>query len=134
MTVQRELVRRIDRHLIAAGARPVHISELCDHFKVSRRTLHRAFHDVMGIGPIAYLRRKRLDDVRAVLLTADLGVKIGDIARAHGFHEGGHFAVYYRRTFGELPSQTLQRSRRRGVQQRDAGGRDDEPYTTNGQP
>jgi AraC family ethanolamine operon transcriptional activator len=52
MTAQRELVRRIDRYLIAAGAGPVHISELCEHFKVSRRTLH--FRDVLGIGPIAF--------------------------------------------------------------------------------
>ena len=34
MTAQRELVRRIDRYLIAAGSRPVFIAELCETFKV----------------------------------------------------------------------------------------------------
>ena len=133
MTARDELVREID-NLIAADSRPVHIAELCETWGVSRRTLHRAFIDVRGTPPIAYLRRKRLDDVRGALLTADPGAKVSDIARAHGFHELGRFAASYRRTFGELPSQTLQRSRRRDVQQHDAGGCDDKPYTTNRQP
>ena len=47
MTAQRELVRRIDRYLIAAGSRPIYISELCETFKVRRRTLHRAFNAVI---------------------------------------------------------------------------------------
>ena len=113
MTAQRELVRRIDRYLIAAGSRPIYISELCETFKVRRRTLHRAFNAVMGIPPITFLRRMRLNAVHAALLMADPGVKIADIARAHGFHELGRFAASYRRAFGELPSQTLQPSRRR---------------------
>jgi transcriptional regulator GlxA family with amidase domain len=120
MRAQRELVRRIDRYLIAAGSRPVHISELCEHFNVHRRKLHRAFQDVLGIGPIVYLHRKRLGEVHAALLTVDPGAKVADIARANGFHELGRFAASYRRTFGELPSQTLQRSRRHDVQQHDA--------------
>ena len=118
MTAQCELVRGIDRYLIAAGSRPVHIAELCETFDVSRRTLHRAFMDVLSIPPIAYLRRKRLDEVRAALLMADLGATVADLARAHGFLELGRFAGTYRRTFGELPSQTLQRSRRHDAARR----------------
>jgi hypothetical protein len=38
---------------------------------------------------------------------ADPRLKVADIARAHGFHELGRFAASYRRTFGELSSQTL---------------------------
>ncbi len=122
ITAQRKLVRRIDRYLIAAGSRPVFIAEICETFKVRRRSLHRAFNNVMRIPPITYLRCKRLDEVHAALLMADPGLKVADIARAHGFHELGRFAAFYRRTFGELPSQTLQRSRPRDVQQHDAGG------------
>jgi transcriptional regulator GlxA family with amidase domain len=110
MTAQRKLVRRIDRYLIAAGSRPVFIAEICETFKVRRRSLYRAFNDVMGIPPITYLRRKRLDDVRTALLTVDPGAMVCDIALAHGFHELGRFAAVYRRQFGELPSQTLRRA------------------------
>ena len=132
MTAQRELVRRIDRYLIAAGSRPIYISELCETFKVRRRTLHRAFNAVMGIPPITFLRRMRLNAVHAALLMADPGVKIADIARAHGFHELGRFAASYRRAFGELPSQTLQPNQRRAVQQH-ARGRNVGRVTTNPQ-
>jgi AraC family ethanolamine operon transcriptional activator len=110
MTARDELVHRVDRYLIAAGTRPVHIAELCETLGVSRRTLHRAFVDVRGNPPITCLRRKRLDDVRGALLTADPGAKVSDIARAHGFFELGRFAASYRRTFGEKPSKTLQRT------------------------
>jgi len=61
------LVRDVDRYLIAAASRPVHISELTERFKVHRRTLHRAFHDVMGIGAITFSRNKRLGAVLAFI-------------------------------------------------------------------
>jgi ActR/RegA family two-component response regulator len=35
------LVREIDRYLVDAGTRPVHISELTERFKVHRRALQR---------------------------------------------------------------------------------------------
>jgi transcriptional regulator GlxA family with amidase domain len=104
-------MREIDRYLIAAGSRPVHIAEICATFKVHRRALYRAFIEAHGIPPITYLRRKRLDDVRAALLTAGPGTMVRDIARAHGFVELGRFAASYRALFGELPSQTLRRAR-----------------------
>ena len=80
-----------------------------------RRSLYRAFNDAMGIPPITYLRHKRLDDVPTALLKAGPDAMVRDIARAHGFHELGRFAASYRRAFGELPSQTLQPSRRRDI-------------------
>ena len=111
--VPRRLVQEIDRFLHAAGNRAVHISELCAHFGVSRRTLHRAFHDVLGIAPITFLRRKRLNDVHTILLgqaALEDPALIKDIAREHGFLEYGRFAGEYRRLFGERPAQTLRRT------------------------
>lgn len=107
-----DLVRKVDRFLADAGPRPVHVGELCAVFDVPRRTLHRAFDDVLGMPPIAFLRRKRLSDVHAALLLTTGGpdVLIKDIAIEHGFVELGRFAAEYRRMFSELPSQTLARS------------------------
>ena len=101
------LAREIESYLIEAGDRPINVSDLCERFKINRRKLHRVFIDVHGIPPIAYLRRKRLDDVRAALLTAGIGATVGDSARAHGFIQLGRFAARYRELFGELPSETL---------------------------
>ncbi|QIG93828.1 AraC family transcriptional regulator [Bradyrhizobium sp. 6(2017)] len=108
-----KLVREVDRYMIDAGSRPIHISELCAHFSVGRRTLHRAFNEVVGISPIAFMRRKRLGDVHTVLLTGGPDATIKDVAIEHGFIELGRFAGAYRRLFGELPSQTLRRAQHR---------------------
>ena len=108
-----KLVREVDRYLIEAGSRPIHTSELCEVFNVSRRTLHRVFVEVHDVPPITFMRRKRLGDARAALKAANGPVMIRDIAIEHGFAELGRFAAAYRQMWGELPSQTLRRAQRR---------------------
>jgi AraC family ethanolamine operon transcriptional activator len=108
---QERLVRGIDRYLTDADqARPIHISELCQHFAVHQRALHRAFDEVVGTPPISYLRMRRLNTVHTALRQAGRDVTVRDVARAHGFLELGRFAAVYHRMFGELPSQTLRRN------------------------
>ena len=102
------LVRETEDFIDASEGRPVHISELCRALKVSRRSLHRAFTDTLGIGPAAYLRRRRLSAIRSILRRCDSPeISIGDLAFEYGFPEAGRFAAYYRAHFGETPSQTL---------------------------
>jgi AraC-like DNA-binding protein len=48
------VVREVERFVDERGEYPAHISEICAALRVTRRTLHRAFHDILGIGPIAY--------------------------------------------------------------------------------
>ena len=105
------LARDIDRYLISI-ARPIHISELCEVFGVTRRTLHRVFDEVLGIAPVTFLRHRRLCDVHAVLKRDGPGVTVQQIAREHGFLHLGRFTGQYRAVFGELPSQTLRRDPR----------------------
>jgi AraC family ethanolamine operon transcriptional activator len=101
------LVSQTEDYVDAAGERPVHISEICSALKVSRRSLHRAFSDALGIGPVAYLRRRRLSAVRSVLRRVNPATtSIGDVAFEYGFPEPGRFAAYYRAHFGETPSET----------------------------
>jgi AraC family ethanolamine operon transcriptional activator len=107
------LVSETEDYVDAAGGRPVHVSELCSALKVSRRSLHRAFAHTLGVGPVAYLRSRRLSAIRSVLTRGDpAAISIGDLAFEHGFPETGRFAAYYRAHFGETPSETL---RSRGV-------------------
>jgi AraC-like DNA-binding protein len=102
------LVHEVDHYLNAAGERPVHISELCSVLKVSRRSLHRAFVDTLDVGPIGYLRRRRLSTIHAILKRSDPATtSIADVAFEHGFPEPGRFSGYYRSFFGETPSKTL---------------------------
>lgn len=117
------LVTEADDYVDAASGRPVHISELCSALKVSRRTLHRAFARKLGIGPVAYLRRKRLSAIRSILGRRDVAtISIGDLAFEYGFPEPSRFAAYYRAHFGETPLETV-RSQERGMAKR-SGGRE----------
>ena len=109
------LVTETENYVDTADGRPVHISEICSALKVSRRSLHRAFADTMGIGPVSYLRLRRLSAIRSVLRRSDpAATLIGDVAFEYGFSQPSRFAAYYRSHFGEKPSDTS-RSRPMGI-------------------
>ncbi len=106
----RKIVRKVEDFLDQAGAAPVHISEICSKLNVSRRSLHRAFQDTLGIGPVAFLQRRRLCDVHSAILDGDPATTtIAEIALRHGFLNIGRFSGYYRALFDEYPSETLGR-------------------------
>jgi AraC family ethanolamine operon transcriptional activator len=103
-----KLVREVEHYLHLHSHRAVHISEICAAMNTSRRSLHRAFHDVLGIGPIAFLRHHRLCSVHLMLRRGDpSNTHVTDVATEFGFLELGRFAHYYASLFGEYPSQTL---------------------------
>ena len=75
---------------------------------MSVRTLHASFQQTFGESPMSYLRRIRLDHVRAELLRSDpTQVRVTDVAMKWGFFHQSRFAQQYREHFGELPSRTL---------------------------
>jgi len=105
------LIQNVEHCINAAGTRPVHISEICAQCGVSRRSLHRAFHEVLGIGPVTYLQRKRLCDIHSVLRDSDPATTtIAEVALQHGFLNLGRFSGYYRSLFDEYPSETFGKS------------------------
>ena len=104
----RRLIRRVEEYLQEAGSRPVHVSEICAALGVSRRTLHRAFQEVFGLGPVSFLRHKRLCTIHSILRHSAPGsTTVAAVAMQQGFYELGRFAQYYAAMFGERPSQTL---------------------------
>ena len=103
-----KLVRDVEAYVESVGLRPVHISEICTQFGVSRRSLHRAFDETLGIGPVSFLRHKRLCNIHTALREcAPDRVTVSEVALQHGFTELGRFSQYYHALFGEYPSQTL---------------------------
>jgi AraC family ethanolamine operon transcriptional activator len=107
-----KLVRDVEDYVYGLETdRPVHISELCCHLAVSRRTLHRAFQHTLGMGPLAYLRLTRLSAAHnALLKTAPANVSVTQAALDYGFTDLGRFATSYRKMFGEVPSQTRRKA------------------------
>lgn len=111
-----KVVRRAEEYLDARPNEAVHISQVCVQLHVSRRTLHRAFHEALGIGPIAYLRHRRLCAVHTALRAPKDIRTISDIAMQFGFQNLGRFSGYYHRLFGEYPSDTRRRNHARQYQ------------------
>jgi len=105
-----KLVREIDLLLSESGKRLV-VSDLCERFRVPRRSLFNAFGDVLGVPPLALQSRMRLCGAYAVLSRApDLRIK--DVANAHGYRDQSKFAGDYHELFDENPRQTKQRAQR----------------------
>ncbi|MEX1045384.1 MAG: helix-turn-helix domain-containing protein [Chthoniobacterales bacterium] len=104
------LVRRAVEATEAYGG-PVRVAHLCRTLRVSPGTLENAFKVVAGVTPHTFFLRRRLSQVREVLLREDpLERRVTEIATEFGFSELGRFSVRYREMFGEKPSETLRRS------------------------
>lgn len=87
--------------------------DLCKLLEVSERSVHYSFQETVGLSPMAYYRKKRLNMVRRHLKEIDRDtVHIANVARRFGFWHTGQFAIDYFRIFGELPSTTTDRPAR----------------------
>jgi AraC family ethanolamine operon transcriptional activator len=103
------IVRGAEDFVEGGGVRQaVQVDDVCQALGISRRTLYRAFQDLLDVSPKAYLRLKNMSAARARLLdAADRPTTVTQVALDHGFWELGRFAGAYRVMFGEAPSETL---------------------------
>ncbi|GAA0444803.1 transcriptional regulator [Actinoplanes capillaceus] len=103
--------RTVKRALDAMHAEPWRaytIHDLAALAGVGVRILQESFRQHVGMPPLTYLRRLRLDEVHAELCRSDPGqVSVSEVAYRYGFTHLGRFAGAYRTRFGETPSQTL---------------------------
>lgn len=91
-------------------AEPWSSTTLARAVHVSVRSLQGGFHNHVGKPPMTYLRDLRLRGVHQELKDAMPGTRtVESVAYSWGFLHMGRFAASYRRTFGEVPSQTLKR-------------------------
>lgn len=98
-------------HLQTHADEPLTPEDLARVGCMSVRTLHATFQQELGMSPMAYLRRVRLDHVHAELLRSPpASTRISDVAVRWGFFHPSRFARQYHERFGELPSQTARRS------------------------
>jgi methylphosphotriester-DNA--protein-cysteine methyltransferase len=106
-----DVMARFDVLLQTYPTRPLTSDELCAALDVSERTLRACCAQHLGMGPVSYMRLRRMQLVHRALSRADPAIaKVSQIAAQHGFSQIGRFAGTYRAQFGELPSVTLRRS------------------------
>ena len=92
----------------------VTIKDLVAATGVSHRTLQAGFQRFLGTSPQKYLQLRRLHQARKLLRDPQNGYDtVTQVAATLGLWDFGRFASRYQQVFGELPSTTLQRTRKR---------------------
>jgi AraC-like DNA-binding protein len=106
------IVRRIEEFIEANWHQEITIDRLAAEAGVSTRAVFRAFERNRGYSPMAFAKAIRLKRARELLMSGDPGVSVTGAAFKSNFASPGRFAKDYREAFGELPSETVLRSRR----------------------
>ena len=105
----------VQEALRVIDAEPLHeqpsVTDLARVLSTTRRTLLNAFVDALGTTPSRYILARRLHSARGVLRNGRSS-SVTVAALDQGFEHLGRFSQHYQTLFGELPSRTLQRSRR----------------------
>ena len=107
-----KIVERARAYIHDHLAEPISIDELAAAAYASRRTLFRAFADILDDTPQNYVRRLRLHRIRQDLASdAEKACTIALIAVQWGIGDLGRMSGWYRELFGERPRDTVAGSR-----------------------
>jgi len=87
------------------------IREICAATGASYATLERGFRETYGMTPKAMLTAMQQSGARRALLHPSPMTTVTDVALRWGFVEFGRFSAQYRQRYGEVPSETLRRTR-----------------------
>lgn len=104
-------VRAAKEYMRSSAHLPLTLGDVCAAAGVNARTLQHTFQRYHGSSPMAFLRTIRLQAAREELLNAADGATVAAQAAKWGFFHFGRFSRIYQTVFGELPSETLRRSR-----------------------
>jgi transcriptional regulator GlxA family with amidase domain len=107
-----QTVRRAEEHIDSHWNEPITVEALALVAGTSVRSLFASFRKSRGCSPMAFIKQVRLQHANAMLNRPDLATSVTSVAFACGFGNLGHFAKDYFNSFGELPSDTLRRSKR----------------------
>jgi len=85
------------------------LDELAAACHVSRRHFFRLFEQAVGLAPMEYLKKVRLQKAAEMLLTSESNVT--EVAFACGFNDSNYFSSLYHKEFGMSPSQFKKQER-----------------------
>jgi AraC-like DNA-binding protein len=100
-------VQTAEDYIEANWDRPITVEELAQQIGIAVRSLFYSFKKARGYTPMAFHQRIRLEHARRMLQLPDENTSVMAVSLKCGFQNPGHFARYYRESFGELPSMTL---------------------------
>jgi AraC-like DNA-binding protein len=103
-----KIVERARAYIQEHLSEPVSVDEIAAAAYASRRTLFRAFVDILDDTPRNYVRKLRLHRIRHDLANeAERACTIALIANQWGISDLGRMSGWYRELFGERPSDTV---------------------------
>lgn len=111
--VEPRYLRLIEDWMDANLEEPIGIEDLANVGGVGVRALQATFRRYRGCTPLSALLKRRLQRAQALLLHPLPDTTVTGVALTVGHFHLGRFATRYRSTFGESPSATLARGRRR---------------------
>lgn len=103
------LVRRAEEYMRAHLKEAISISDLIRICGCSQSTLFSAFRNARDYTPMEFLVEQRLQNARKNLLKKAPKASVLDIALESGFRHLGRFSQFYKKRFGERPSETLRK-------------------------
>ncbi len=106
-------VKRVLTYIHEHLSQALTLTELIKISGVPGRTLFAHFRQFMGKTPLQYITEQRLTYIRQDLLNANQNENVTEIAMRWGFTQLGRFSGLYKRTYGELPRETLKKCRRK---------------------
>jgi AraC-like DNA-binding protein len=93
-----QIRRYVDRHLCSPDLSP---QSICQALGLSRSTLYAVCEPLGGVA--AFIQRRRLDRIHAILADPRDHRRISEIAHQHGFVSDAHFSRVFRLAFGASP-------------------------------
>lgn len=105
-TIAPRSVRLAEEYMRTHAGSNISVSDLALVAGTSVRSLYDSFRRFRQTTPMDYLKNCRLEGARKDLLDHKNEDTIADIAMKWGFNSFGRFSALYRKSYGELPSET----------------------------
>jgi len=102
---------RIERYIDEHAFSPFGLQDLCMETGLSLRTVERVIRSRTDLSALNYLKMRRLAFAREILLHPTDRTTVTDAALTVGLFHFSRFSSAYRNVYGELPSETLRRTR-----------------------
>lgn len=103
-------VHRAEDYLMANLSDPISIADVAMVAGMSARSLSRQFRRHRNTTIKGFIKDRRLEAANRALLAGERSeTNVTQVAMDLGFSQLGRFSADYRKTFGELPSETLAR-------------------------
>jgi AraC-like DNA-binding protein len=105
-TAHTPMLGKMLRHIEQNVHRNIDIEELSSVSNMSVRSIYNAFSKAFATTPKCYIKQLKLQKLREDLIQGKCR-NVTEIALDYGFSHLGRFSSDYRKSFGELPSETL---------------------------